>query len=119
MVDAESSWLEIDLAEPCTIESLKITWWGISVASQLTVLVSDGSGDYETVRTLDDGKGRLCLDSALNDWSVVPPFGITHAILCAEAQVAPHERQYTARTPKSLQCCSVELSRGSPNFDLG
>uniref|UniRef100_A0A7S2J593 F5/8 type C domain-containing protein n=2 Tax=Haptolina brevifila TaxID=156173 RepID=A0A7S2J593_9EUKA len=51
---AESSWLEIDLQEPCRIEAFNIVWWGISVASTLSVLVSDGSGDYVAVKTLDN-----------------------------------------------------------------
>ena len=62
-----SAWVEIDLENPCTINEMKINWWGTSYSSNFDVLAEINNTFVKVLTQSDETR-----QSKFNGWGVFP-----------------------------------------------
>ena len=64
---------EIDLQHPCTIDELRVWWWGRSSANNFNIFAMSQDGNYHLVAT----QSNSTTDGSFNHWTFITGWNVT------------------------------------------
>eukprot|EP00927_Polykrikos_kofoidii_P079516 TRINITY_DN76297_c0_g1_i1.p1 TRINITY_DN76297_c0_g1~~TRINITY_DN76297_c0_g1_i1.p1 ORF type:complete len:846 (+),score=99.59 TRINITY_DN76297_c0_g1_i1:57-2540(+) len=66
---SETAWFEIDLGQVCTVNQVRLKWWGCSTSDAFKLLSSEDGAEFIEQRTQADGSG---ISEPYNGWTDLP-----------------------------------------------